>query len=101
MEVKRGLLDVGLRHANIALGILHRTPNVWLEAAAENVRFAVSIISSDLEGAQTFGWANRNPKPGQVLLFPSWLHHYVNPFRGKGERISIAFNTTAEINPAA
>src|SRR5262245_25172995 len=39
MEVKRGLLDVGFRHANIALGILHRTPNAWLEAAAENVRF--------------------------------------------------------------
>jgi uncharacterized protein (TIGR02466 family) len=42
-----------------------------------------------------------DPKPGQVLLFPAWLHHYVNPFRGKGERISIAFNTTAEIHPAA
>jgi uncharacterized protein (TIGR02466 family) len=41
------------------------------------------------------------PKEGHVLLFPSWLFHYVNPFRGTGERISIAFNTTAEIFPAA
>ena len=56
----------------------------------------------DPRGSNIFGKKVRiDPKPGQVLLFPSWLHHYVNPFRGKGERISIAFNTTAEINPAA
>lgn len=41
------------------------------------------------------------PQEGQALLFPSWLYHYVNPFRGTGERISIAFNTKAEIFPAA
>jgi uncharacterized protein (TIGR02466 family) len=41
-----------------------------------------------------------DPKPGQLLIFPSWLYHYVNPFRGTGERISIAFNTVAEVNPA-
>jgi uncharacterized protein (TIGR02466 family) len=32
------------------------------------------------------------PEPGLMLIFPNWLYHYVNPFRGKGERISIAFN---------
>lgn len=42
-----------------------------------------------------------DPRPGQILLFPAWLQHYVNPFRGKGERISIAFNTKAEILPAS
>jgi len=41
-----------------------------------------------------------DPRPGQLLIFPAWLYHYVNPFRGTGERISIAFNTTAEVNPA-
>lgn len=30
--------------------------------------------------------------PGLMVVFPSWLYHYVNPFRGSGERISIAFN---------
>jgi len=40
-----------------------------------------------------------NPEAGHVLIFPSWLCHYVNPFRGKGERISIAFNTNAKISP--
>lgn len=32
------------------------------------------------------------PKPGEFILFPSWLQHGVLPFRGEGERISIAFN---------
>jgi len=29
---------------------------------------------------------------GLMLVFPSWLNHWVNPYFGKGERISIAFN---------
>jgi uncharacterized protein (TIGR02466 family) len=40
------------------------------------------------------------PVPGAMVLFPSWLYHYVNPFRGKGERISIAFNVRLRIRPA-
>lgn len=32
------------------------------------------------------------PATGQLLLFPSWLEHRVEPFTGSGERISIAFN---------
>lgn len=31
-------------------------------------------------------------KPGQMVLFPSWLGHYVTPFRGAGQRTTIAFN---------
>ncbi len=31
-------------------------------------------------------------KPGQLVLFPSWLGHMVTPFRGDGERITVAFN---------
>ncbi|HVT51619.1 MAG TPA: TIGR02466 family protein [Dongiaceae bacterium] len=41
------------------------------------------------------------PEAGQALLFPAWLCHYVNPFFGRGERISIAFNTTAKVSPLA
>ncbi len=33
-----------------------------------------------------------DPSPGLMVMFPSWLQHYVHPFFGKGERISIAFN---------
>lgn len=40
-----------------------------------------------------------NPEPGKMLIFPGWLNHFVNPFRGEGERISIAFNLDAEFIP--
>ena len=32
------------------------------------------------------------PKNGITVLFPSFLEHYVLPFKGSGERISIAYN---------
>jgi uncharacterized protein (TIGR02466 family) len=35
------------------------------------------------------------PEPGLLVLFPGWLEHWVTPYRGTGERISIAFNLTA------
>lgn len=44
------------------------------------------------------------PEAGLLLLWPAWLNHFVNPFSGEGERISIAFNLDAEVvaaKPAA
>lgn len=41
-----------------------------------------------------------DPKPGMMLLFPSWLKHFVDPFRGEGTRISIAFNVMLQTQPA-
>jgi uncharacterized protein (TIGR02466 family) len=29
---------------------------------------------------------------GSMVVFPSWLYHFVNPFQGEGARISVAFN---------
>jgi uncharacterized protein (TIGR02466 family) len=40
--------------------------------------------------------ANVQPDPGSAVLFPSYLGHYVLPFRGAGHRISIAFNVRFE-----
>lgn len=37
------------------------------------------------------------PEPGMLMLFPSWLYHYVNPYHGDGERISVAWNLSVEI----
>ncbi len=31
-------------------------------------------------------------RPGDLVLFPSWLLHHVTPFNGEGERITVAFN---------
>ena len=32
------------------------------------------------------------PRAGELILFPSWLLHYVNPYERTDIRISIAFN---------
>ena len=32
------------------------------------------------------------PQSGMILLFPSWMYHYVNAYQGEGVRISISFN---------
>jgi len=31
-------------------------------------------------------------RPGQLVLFPSWVLHQVMPYHGPGERITVAFN---------
>ena len=43
--------------------------------------------------------ARIKPEPGQIVLFPSWLAHSVDPWEGDGERISIALNLTAPMPP--
>ena len=32
------------------------------------------------------------PTPGVLVAHPSWLTHFVNPYRGAGERITVGFN---------
>jgi len=51
-------------------------------------------------GAEALPKLRVPPEAGLMLLFPSWLYHYVNTFHGTGERISIAFNVTLRIRPA-
>lgn len=34
------------------------------------------------------------PRTGLMLLFPSWLYHFVNPYKGTRPRISLACNVT-------
>lgn len=36
------------------------------------------------------------PQPGLLAMFPAWLEHWVTPYRGTGERISLAFNVMVE-----
>ncbi|MCW6507893.1 TIGR02466 family protein [Lichenifustis flavocetrariae] len=44
------------------------------------------------DGASVGGAEIIRPKPGLMVLFPSWLMHQVRPYRGTRARISIAFN---------
>ena len=32
------------------------------------------------------------PEVGTIYYFPEWMTHAVNPFRGEGERRTMAFN---------
>ncbi|MEE2996838.1 MAG: TIGR02466 family protein [Pseudomonadota bacterium] len=48
-----------------------------------------------MPGGQSIGASELvRPRPGLMLLFPSWLSHAVRPYRGNGVRISIAINLT-------
>lgn len=44
------------------------------------------------DGAAVGSGETIRPRPGLMVLFPSWLFHQVRPYRGQGLRISIAFN---------
>ena len=33
------------------------------------------------------------PRPGLLLMFPSYLEHFVHPYHGDGQRITLAFNS--------
>ncbi|SMF60692.1 conserved hypothetical protein [Tistlia consotensis] len=53
-------------------------------------RFGVDAV--ELPGRPFGGSYVIDPEPGMLVIFPSWLYHYVNPFHGSGERITVAFN---------
>ncbi len=58
---------------------------------------AVAMVESleiDLPWVGTGTGIPFEPDTGLLLIFPGWLEHRVEPFRGEGERISIAFNVT-------
>ena len=37
-------------------------------------------------------WGPVKPRNGQCFIFPSWLNHYVYPFRSAGQRVSMSGN---------
>jgi uncharacterized protein (TIGR02466 family) len=34
------------------------------------------------------------PEPGLMVVFPSWLYHWVHPYAGQAPRIAVSFNAT-------
>lgn len=50
------------------------------------------IEATELPGDPFGGTYGIEPEPGLLLIFPGWLYHFVNPFYGSGERITVAFN---------
>ncbi len=45
-----------------------------------------------VDNSKLYGRCMVEPQAGRVVMFPSWLQHFVHPCAGAGERISIAFN---------
>ncbi|MEO8158666.1 MAG: putative 2OG-Fe(II) oxygenase [Betaproteobacteria bacterium] len=41
------------------------------------------------------------PETGRLLVFPGWLLHYVNVYRGQRPRVAISCNVTFELNVSA
>jgi len=40
------------------------------------------------------------PMDGSFVLFPAWMNHYVCPYFGEKERITIAYNASIDIRPS-
>ena len=62
-----------------------------------DINFVYSAASQRNEDVFEKGLVQITPKPGLMLMFPSYLLHTVYPFIGEGERRSIAFNATYRI----
>jgi uncharacterized protein (TIGR02466 family) len=55
-------------------------------------RPGASLTYADL--TDLYGRFLLSPRAGQMIVFPGWLQHFVHPYFGSGERISIAFNVS-------
>lgn len=53
----------------------------------------VDVANSTMAWPYSHGNFVVNLEPGVLILFPSWLGHYVAPFKGRRPRITVAFNT--------
>jgi len=65
-----------------------------------DLHMAAQSGHGQLPGRPFGGQLRVPPAPGLMVLFPSWLFHWVHPFQGTGVRISIAFNVTLRFRPA-
>tara|TARA_B100000029_G_scaffold67406_1_gene60083 strand:+ start:283 stop:966 length:684 start_codon:yes stop_codon:yes gene_type:complete len=60
------------------------------------IEFISQGFGSELQSLST-GSRRFRPVAGHLYIFPSWLLHTVYPFVGKGERRSIAFNSSFKV----
>lgn len=69
-------------------------PSAANSGAIEFLDPRLGVDFSQLPGATVGPFLRVQPEPAMMLMFPSWLRHWVHPFHGRGERISIAFNVS-------
>lgn len=57
------------------------------------------LLRFRVEGCLSAGFTESiRPEPGMLVVFPAWLLHAVDPFRGDRPRVSIAFNFGAPMH---
>jgi len=52
----------------------------------------VDKSSSQIRAPYGFGPVSLRLQAGDLVIFPSWLLHHVQPYEGEGHRITVAFN---------
>ena len=72
--------------ANSESGVLHfsnplQLANMFVDGGNHRIRAPYGMTGKSFK-----------LRPGQLVLFPSWVNHEVLPFTGEGERITVAFN---------
>lgn len=67
-------------------------PDLANNGAIEFLDPRLGVDFRNLPDATVGPYLRVQPEPSMMLMFPSWLRHWVHPFHGRGERISIAFN---------
>ena len=75
-------------------------PAVTDNGAIEFFNAGLTAHGGVLPGRPFGGQLRVSPEPGLMVMFPSWLPHWVHPFQGSGTRISLAFNVTLRFRPA-
>jgi uncharacterized protein (TIGR02466 family) len=87
----------GVYYVTLGDGVADAEPGM---GAIEFLDPRMGVDTGDMPGEPFGGKYRVVPEPGLLLMFPSWLYHFVNPFHGSGERISIAFNIKLRLRPA-
>ena len=67
-------------------------PSIEPNGAIELIDPRSAIAVQTLPGVDAPSTWTIQPRPGTMLMFPSWLRHSVLPYFGEGPRISVAFN---------
>lgn len=61
-----------------------------------NTMYMPELVLRYPNGNPQYSQTPIRPVNGRMVLFPAWLKHSVRPYRGKRERISVAFNLMVE-----
>lgn len=60
----------------------------------EDPRPAQKALSWPHARGENRGLVQFRPRPGMLVVFPSWLEHYTDPSRSERERVCVAFNAS-------